>query len=181
MFVRVKTYLVLGLLLWLAAVVRAQESPPSEYRLKAAFLWNFAKFVDWPTNAFASATAPFIIGVLDSNPFGADLEQTVNGKLINDHPITVRTYKNVTDARASHVLFIGSSEKNRWAEIFKTLRDSPVLTVGEYDQFTQSGGMINFVREGNRIRFQINDATAKAAGLKINSKLLSLAVPVSSR
>jgi hypothetical protein len=176
MFVRVKFFFALGLLLWPAVVVSAQESPAIEYRLKAAFLWNFAKFVDWPTNAFANDKAPFVIGVLGDNPFGADLEQTVKGKLINDHPITVKSYRNATDARASHILFVSSSEESKLPDIIESLRGAPVLTVGEYEQFTQSGGMINFVREANKIRFQINDEAAKAAGLKISSKLLSLAV-----
>jgi hypothetical protein len=181
MFARAKTFFVLVLLLWPTVVVRAQESPPSESRLKAAFLWNFAKFVDWPTNAFASDTSPFVIGVLGESPIGADLEQTVKGKLINDHPIIVKTVRAATDAKGCHILFISNSEKSRLADIFKDLGNAPVLTVGEYDQFTQSGGMINFVRQGNKIRFQINDEAAKAADLKISSKLLSLAVRTPSR
>ena len=179
MFVRVKTFYILMLLLWAATMVRAQEVPES--RLKAAFLWNFAKFVDWPTNAFASDTSPFVIGVLGESPLGADLEQTVKGKLINDHPIIVKTVQAATDAKECHILFISNSEKSRLANIFKDLGNAPVLTVGEYDQFTQLGGMINFVRQGNKIRFQINDEAAKAADLKISSKLLSLAVRTPAR
>lgn len=147
-----------------------------EYRLKAAFLWNFAKFIEWPPSAFTNETAPFIIGVLGTNPFGEELEQTVRGKQISTHPITVQLFRTAAEAKHCHILFVSTSENSRLAEIFKTLRDGPVLTVGEYDQFTQKGGMINFVREGNKIRFQINDAAAQAAGLKISSKLLSLAV-----
>ena len=181
MFVRAKTFYVLMLLLGPTLMARAQEALPSEYRLKAAFLWNFAKFVDWPTNAFASDTAPFLIGVLGDDPFGADLEQTVSGKLINQHPIAVKLYRTAVDARACHILFISNSEKHRLDDILKTLNDAPVLTVGETEQFTPSGGMINFILESNKIRFQINDAAAKAANLKISSKLLSLAVRAPSR
>src|SRR5688572_8132079 len=106
MLVRVKTFFVLGLLLLPAVVVRAQDAPPSESRLKAAFLWNFAKFVDWPTNTFTSDTSPFVIGVLGENPIGADLEQTVSGKLINQHPITIKIFRTATDSNKCHILFV---------------------------------------------------------------------------
>lgn len=168
----------LGLsLVWLLPVGdgRAQESPPSEYRLKAAFLFNFAKFVEWPPEAFAEKTSPFIIGVLGQNPFGNELEQTIRGKTVNDRSLQVKEFHSVTEATNCHILFISTSEKQRLPEIFKGLRGASVLTVGETDRFTEAGGMINFVAEGNKTRFQINDAAAKGAGLKISSKLLSLA------
>jgi hypothetical protein len=179
---RAKTYRVLSLALLLAATLaRAQDSQPIEYRFKAAFLWNFAKFIEWPPRAFTNESAPFIIGVLGTNPFGEELEQTVRGKQIGTHPIKVQLFRSADDAKHCHILFVSASEQSRLAEVFKTLGDAPALTVGEYDQFTQKGGMINFVREGNKIRFQINDAAAQAAGLKISSKLLSLAVRTPSR
>lgn len=155
---------------------RAQDSPPSEYRLKAAFLFNFAKFVEWRPEAFADAKSPFIIGVLGDNPFGSELEQTVAGKKINDHPITILPFRAAADATNCHILFISTSEKQRLPQIFESLRGASVLTVSETAHFTEAGGMINFVPEGNKIRFQINDDAAKAARLKISSKLLSLAI-----
>jgi hypothetical protein len=179
MFVRAKACCVLSLAFLAAGLACAQETPPPEYRVKAAFLWNFAKFIQWPTNAFTNDAAPFIIGVLEENPFGDDLEKTVRGKQINTRPITVKTFRTAAEARECHMLFI--SEKNRLAEIFKTLRGAPVLTVGETEKFNETGGMINFVFEGNKIRFQINDDAAKAENLNISSKLLSLAVPGPSR
>jgi hypothetical protein len=184
MFVRNKTLRVLSLMLLLAiSLARGQETAPSEYRLKAAFLWNFAKFIEWPPTAFTNETAPFIIGVLGKSHFGQDLEKTVNGKQINTHPILIRTFDSVADARQCHLLFVSASESGRIGEIFKTLGDAPVLTVGDSETgaFTEAGGMIKFVFEGNKIRFQINDNAAKTATLKISSKLLSLAVPAPSR
>lgn len=156
---------------------RAQDAPPSEYRLKAAFLFNFAKFVEWPPRAFAETNSPFIIGVLGDSPFGNELEQTVVGKNINAHPITLQMFRVAAEATNCHLLFISTSEQKRLPEIIPRLRGAPILTVGETERFIEAGGMINFVAENNKIRFQISDDAAKGARLKISSKLLSLAVP----
>ena len=169
---------------WLSLVLlmavtstRTQESPPSEYRVKAAFLLNFAKFVEWPPEAFTDKASPFIIGVLGQNPFGNDLEQTISGKTVNDRALQIREkVQTITEATNCHILFISTSEKKRLPEIFDGLRGTRVLTVGEMDGFTKSGGAINFVMEGNKIRFEIREEAAKKAGLKISSKLLSLAL-----
>ena len=170
--------LVLGLLLT-AAPGHAQTPPPSEYQLKAAFLYNFAKFIEWPLNAFAEDKSPFIIGILGENPFGNNLEPTVSGKKINEHPITIQPFREVTDATNCHILFICTSEKKRLPEIIEKLRGTTVLTVGETERFIETGGMVNFVQEGAKLRFQINDDAAKVAKLKISSKLLGLAVRAS--
>lgn len=179
MLVRTKLIFAVCLSLLLAGSgVPGQESAPLEYRLKAAFLFNFAKFIDWPANAFADAKSPFIIGVLGENPFGNELEETVRGKTVNDRPLQVRTCPSTAEATNCHILFITHSEKEprRLPEVFAGLRGLSVLTVGETKGFVEAGGMVNFFSENNKIRFQINDETAKAAGLKISSKLLSLAV-----
>ena len=169
--------LLLGLLL--AAVQGPAQSPqPSEYQLKAAYLFNFAKFIDWPQEAFPDAKAPFLIGILGDSPFGNDLQQTVAGKKINEHEIAVRPFRNPAEATNCHILFISTSEKKRLPEIIQSLRGTAVLTVGETEQFIETGGMVNFVEEASKIRFQINDTAAKAARLKISSKLLSLAIRV---
>jgi hypothetical protein len=109
--------------------------------------------------------------------FSKDLEDTIRGKSINGRTILQKPISTLTDAKECHVLFVSSSESKRLGEILDILRTSSVLTVGETDKFIAAGGIINFVSEGKRIRFQINDVAAKAAGLKISSKLLSLAVP----
>jgi len=177
MFIRTTTILVLGwFLLSGAGLACAQDPQPSEYQLKAAFLYNFAKFVEWPAAALPQNGSPFVIGILGENPFNDDLKKTVAGKKILDHPITVVPLPNITAATNCHILFISSSEKNRLPEIFQTLGQASVLTVGEMERFTQAGGIVNFVREGNKIRFEISDDAAKRAGLKISSKLLSLSV-----
>jgi hypothetical protein len=154
---------------------RAQEVQPSEYQLKAAFLFNFAKFVEWPEGAFSEPKAPLVIGVLGENPFGEHLERTVRGKTINGRPLTVRELHSPTEARDCHILFISNDEKPRLQKVFESLRGASVLTVGETEHFIDAGGMINFVLESGKIRFQVNDVAAKSARLKISSKLLSLA------
>lgn len=154
---------------------RAQEAQPSEYQIKAAFLFNFAKFVEWPPQAFPEATSPLVIGILGDNPFHDDLARTIRNKTIDDHPLLIREFQSPVQATNCHLLFISTSEKKRLPEILQTLRGASVLTVGETDGFTESGGMINFVLKGTKIRFQINKNAATSAGLKISSKLLNLA------
>ena len=153
------------------------QDAPSEYQLKAAFLFNFAKFVDWPAGAFPKPDSPFVIGVLGENPFEAHLENTLRHKTINGRPIVHRLVKSTEEARHVHVLYISASETKRMRDILKELNHAPVLTVGETEGFVAEGGMIGFVREGKKIRFQIDDESARAANLKINSKLLSLSAP----
>jgi len=165
----------LGLLL-AAASSRAQAPHPSEYQLKAAFIYNFAKFIDWPPAAFADQKSPFIIGVLGDNHFGSGFEQMIAGKKINDRPISIQTFRTAAEATNCQILFVSLSEKRHFPEIVQSLHAVPVLTVSETDGFIEAGGMVNFVDEAGKIRFQINDDAAKAARLKISSKLLSLAV-----
>jgi hypothetical protein len=152
----------------------AQENP-SEYQLKAAFLFNFAKFVEWPPQAFPETNSPIVIGVLGTNVFGSDLERTIRNKTVNNHPFQFKEFTSATEAIHCHILFVSPSEKDRLRQIVEALHNASVLTVSETDQFLTAGGMINFTIENNKIRFQINDEHAKKAGLKISSKLLSLA------
>ena len=166
-------------MIWLLLVGgagRAQESQPTEYQIKAAFLFNFAKFVRWPPAAFAGVTSPIVVGVLGENPFHDDLARTIRNKTIDEHPLVIKEFRSPTEATNCHILFISTSEKNRLPEILKGLKGTSVLTVGEMDHFTESGGMINFVLRGKKIRFQINNDEATKAGLKISSKLMSLAL-----
>ena len=173
---RATSILVLSLV-WLLAVggVSAQDSAPTEYQIKAAFLYNFAKFVEWPPAVFSETNSPIVIGILGENPFGNDLVKTVRDKTLNNRPLVIKVFHSPVEATNCHILFISTSEKARLPQILEALREVSVLTVGEMDRFTEAGGMINFVREGNKIRFQINEVAAKSAGLKVSSKLLSLA------
>jgi len=154
----------------------AQDAAPTEYQIKAAFVYNFAKFVEWPTEAFPAPTSPIIIGVLGQNVFGDNLQKTISNKVLNNRPLQFKEFHSVTEATNCHILFISTSEKAKFQKIIQGLQGTSVLTVSESTEFIGAGGMINFVLEANKVRFQINGEAAKQAGLKISSKLLSLAI-----
>ena len=146
-----------------------------EADLKAAFLFNFAQFVEWPASAHAQTNSPFVIGVLGTNPFGKTLEELVQGESIQGHPIAVRQFSSTDSIGLCHILFISASESSRLGEILQDLRNRPILTVGDMEAFARGGGMIRFITVQNRIRFRINLAAVREAGLTISSKLLRLA------
>jgi hypothetical protein len=151
------------------------QSQPTEYQIKAAFLFNFAKFVEWPPTVFPQANSPIVIGVLGKNVFGTDLKNTIRNRTVNNRPIQLEEYTSVAQATNCQILFISPSEKDNLANILGGLHSS-ILTVSETDEFIKAGGMINFIIQGDNVRFQISDDAAKKAGLKISSKLLTLAV-----
>lgn len=170
----------LGLLLLLASVNQgwSQDGSPSEYQVKAAFLYNFGKFVSWPSNAFAQADAPLVIGVFGSNPFHDDLQRIVADKKIDGHPVVVRLVKSVDEAKSCHILFISASQLTAAGNLAGALHGVRVLLVTENDSAFESDGFeINFVLEENKIRFEINNKAAMQTGLTISSKLLALAKP----
>ena len=170
--------LVAGVLCFLlsgATGARAQTELPGEYEVKAAFLYNFAKFVEWPAETYSSPTAPIRLCVLGEDPFGRILDHVVQGKSINGRTLTILRSRQVRELRACHILFIGASEQNRLPGIFAALQGSSALSVGDTEQFAQSGGAIQFTLQDNRVRFTINLAASERARLKISSKLLSLA------
>lgn len=174
---RLKRFLLIFLLISVTGFAGvAQTPPPSEYQIKAAFLYNFARFVEWPPQAFPGPRSPIVIGVLGKNVFGDSLEQTIRNKALNDHPFQFQEFQSVKDAAHCQVLFISPSEKKRLPGILKGLSSTRVLTVSETDHFIEAGGMINFVIEDDEVHFEINNTAAKQAGLTISSKLLSLAV-----
>lgn len=159
------------------ALTRAAE--PSgvtvEHQTKAAFLLNFAKFVDWPEKSFTAPDAPFVVGVLGDHPVGNLVAETVRGESVRGRRLEFRFFPSIMqNFESAHLLFISRSEKHKLATIFKELKGVPVLTVGETDGFTQSGGMINFVVVGTNVHFEINPEPAKRVGLTISSKLLDL-------
>ncbi|MDB6021637.1 MAG: hypothetical protein JWQ04_1494 [Pedosphaera sp.] len=154
---------------------RADEAGPSEYQVKAAFLYNFAKFVKWPESAFAESNSPITIGIVGEDPFGSALALAVKDKTINGHPLNLRPVTSPAEMRFCQVVFLCQKPKRNLAETVAALKQASILTVSETDRFTEAGGMINFVMEGTKVRFEINDAAATQAGLTISSKLLNLA------
>jgi hypothetical protein len=145
---------------------------PTEYQLKAVFLFNFSQFVEWPARAFPDAHTPLVIGVLGSDPFGADLDEVVQGETVNGRSLVVRRFKRIEDIGACHILFISSSEGPQLARILQSIKDRNVLTVTDSAGLERRGVMIGFVNDKNRIRLRINLQAAEAAGLKLSSKLL---------
>jgi hypothetical protein len=151
------------------------QGSPSEYQVKAAYLLNFLKFVEWPEDAFADPLAPVVIGVVGNNPFGFALQQVTLGKTVQGRDVVVRHYHAREDLRGSHILFISSSEQKRLPEILSGLRGSSVLTVADMDRLLEAGGMIQFSLEETRVRFTINPNATNQTKLKLSSKLLSVA------
>lgn len=146
-----------------------------EYRIKATFLYNFAKFVEWPPQAFKSPSDPIVIGVLGKNPFGDALAEAVAGKTLGGRGFQVRQVADAQQAAGCQILFVSSSERKRLVPLFAVIGNSTVLTVGETDNFAAEGGIINFKIEAGSVRVQINLEAARRQQLRISSKLLSLA------
>jgi hypothetical protein len=156
----------------------AYSQVPTEYQVKAAFLLNFARFVEWPAEAFGGDGSPFVIGILGNDPFGYALDQTVKDKSVNGRRVAIRRLQTARDTKGCHILFISSSERGRLSQLLSSLNGSPFLTVADMDRFTQMGGMIGMVLQENKIRFEINVAMTELARLKVSSKLLSLATVI---
>jgi hypothetical protein len=160
-------------LLWLAGLAPVLAAGPSEYQVKAVFLFNFAQFVVWPAQAFGAADAPFSICIVGEDQFGAELDATVRGENVQGHPFVVRRYRDPGDIEsACHIVFIGESQLTQLEKIVKSLGGRAILTVSDIDHSAERGTMIQFASEHNRLRLRINVAAAKAAGLTISSKLL---------
>lgn len=156
---------------------RADEAVSKEYQIKAAYLYNFAKFVEWPASSFTNAQAPLVIGVCGPNPFGNELQAIARNHQINGRDIQIRPVATAAEAGAVHLLFFSAAEDKVVAEKLAALKGAGVLTVGESKPFIAAGGMIAFVREGDKVRFEINAAAAEQHGLKISAQLLKLARP----
>lgn len=156
----------------------AQEiSPDLEHQVKAAFLYNFARFVEWPADTPAGEGA-FVIGILGPDDTSRALEATVQGKSVGGKTIQVRPVKTQDEAARCHMLFVGSETPERLRPVLRAVRGSAVLTVGDSEAFAREGGIVNFVMQDHHVRFAVNTDAAERAGLKISSKLLQLAIIV---
>jgi len=167
--------LLLGAALWVGwpGLQRAAAEAVLEYEVKAAFLLNFTKFTEWPAGAFANPDSPLTICILGQDPYGRALDDVVQGEQVNGHKLAVRRISENPEPQACQVVFIGNGEK----EIRRILGGlgRGVLTAGEGRDFIRDGGIIAFVLENRRVRFDINQSAAEAAGLKLSSQLLSVA------
>src|SRR5579863_2448030 len=159
----------------LCAIAGAQSGQPSDYDVKAAFLFNFTKFVEWPESSFQSAQAPIVIGIIGDAPIGDSLMRIVAGQKAQGRSIEIAKYNRGDDLRRCHVLFISDSERQHGAQILAALQSTSILTVSDMDGFAESGGVIQFVIQGNRVRFVVNLDAATQSKLRVSAKLLALA------
>ncbi len=154
------------------------SSNSSEYLIKAGFIFNFAKFVEWPQTTFAQPDSPIVIGILGTDPFGAIIDQIVQDKKIGGRGFVVKRLKwgaDPKDLKECKILFVGASERIHIDELVQIVRGLPILTVGETPGFAERGGVIRLVLEDNKVRFEVNVDAAHQAGLTISSRLLTLA------
>jgi hypothetical protein len=151
------------------------EPVVTEYEVKAAYIFNFAKFVDWPSNVFPARNSPIIIGIIGDDEFGTLLGNIVKGKTIQERTIVVRPLKWSADFNSCHIVFIGASEQKQLKQIADNLHDRPVLTITEAEEDLQAKGIMNLIVEGGKVQFKIDIAGAEKAHLQISSKLLRLA------
>ncbi len=156
-------------------MLTAQAPPTREYQLKAAFLFNFTQFVEWPVDAFTTDGTPWTIGVLGDNPFGSYLEEIVSGEKVNGHPVIIRYYKNADEIKTCHILFINLADTKKQEQAIALLKGRNILTVSDASSFPRYGGMVKLFTRDNKIKMQINLEASKAANLVISSKLLRLA------
>jgi hypothetical protein len=170
----------LGVLLPAGLPTSARGEPPvREYAVKAAFLYNFAKFVEWPADAFADPASPLVLCVIGEDPFG-DAFKPLKGKTVNGRPLAIRHAATLDGVGQCHLLFISSSEKPFLPGILSATKGSNVLTVGDMEDFGRAGGFVTLVNEENRVGIEVNLEAVQRTRLKISSKLLSLAKIVKS-
>jgi hypothetical protein len=158
--------------------MQAQNAKPSEYDVKAVYLFNFSRFVEWPAKVTEAQSDSFAICVLGQNPFGLALSATVAQETVSGKSVVAKQIPTPKDAFNCRVLFISSSESGRLKQILDSLGTASVLTVSDLPRFTERGGMVQFVLEGNRVRFEVNSAITERAGLTLSSELLKVAVNV---
>jgi hypothetical protein len=164
-----------------AAPLLTAQAGPKEQKIKAAYLYNFIKFIEWPDNAYSGAGAPINICVLGDENFDGILEKAVSGKEVKGRSVSVKVLgagAAVPGAADCQVLFVAASEGGRTGEVTGALGGSPVATVGESDGFATAGGVLNFAIDGGKIKVELNMGAAEKAGLKVSGKLQQVATAV---
>jgi hypothetical protein len=169
---------VVALLFLVTTGLLAQQPKPNEYQVKATYLYNFGRFVKWPGTVPAGKGDSFSICVIGQDPFGSILDSTLAGESLDGKPVMLRRISKPQDAGECRILFISSTEEKHLREILAVLNQSGVLTVSDMPGFTRRGGMIQFVLEGDKVRFEINLASAESARLVLSSELLKVAASV---
>jgi hypothetical protein len=156
---------------WLAGA----DDSSKEYKVKAAFIYNFAQFVDWPETAFATPDAPFVVAVVGKDPFNGLLDRAVGGKIVGNRRAIVQQIDSIDKIIPCQILFIPQTDDDSLTQILKKIQGQSILTIGENENLPSLGGCCRFFTEDDRVRFEINLDAVNAANLKISSKLLKLA------
>jgi hypothetical protein len=156
-------------------VSHSQYPSTEEYQVKAVFLYNFSRFVEWPESSYAGSNAPFVIGILGGNPFGNYLDETIKGEAIGSHIMTVHHFRDINDIDNCQILFINYKDPEMIKKTVDALAGRNILTVNEYSNFVRQGGMIQFYTEMSKIKLMINTASVKNTQLQISSKLMRVA------
>ena len=165
-----------SLLCLAAAIPTWAQAPPSvEYQVKAAFLLNFVKFIEWPSEAFQNEKAPVTLCVFGHDPFGSALDDIIRGRIVNNRSVLVRRINEMRDLKSCQLVFVSAADDKRLPEVLISLKDASAIVVGETEGFAERGGGIQFFLEDNRLRFAVNVDAAQRARLKVSSKLLALA------
>jgi hypothetical protein len=177
MTLRTLRFVLPALLVFLPAreAAHADGAPAREYQLKAAFIYNFAQFVEWPGNTFSGPDEPLVIGVMGNATLAATLEQACRGKTAGRREIVVKSLSATEAITSTQILFIGAAERDRLPELLKRATAESVLTIGDYDGFTAASGMVRFLTEDNRLRFEVNLQAVNEGRLKFSAQLLKLA------
>jgi hypothetical protein len=158
----------------LATIAAAAQSVPFEYKLKAVFLLNFAKFVTWPADAFKESGAPLVICVIGQDPFGPILDQAIRGESVQSHPLQVARPSAAQEYGNCHIAFLSQAMAGPLDDLLEKHMPTHTLTVGDHESFLQQGGMINFALAESKVRFVVNTAALQRASFEVSSKLLSL-------
>lgn len=161
--------------------LRRAVAQAGEYQVKAAYLYQFLNFVVWPGHAFLAPDSPYEICILGTDPFGAELDNTVRGKQVRGRSVHVQRLGSPASARHCQILFIAASERTRLPWILEAVAGLPLLTVSELRDFEDRGGMVRFVVEHDNVRLRVNPDSSAAVGVQISSKLLSVSTVVRSR
>jgi hypothetical protein len=176
--------LVLSGMVWGDSYTLATASPApafEEYQVKATFLYNFAKFVEWPKDSDEYNGSTFVIGILGKDPFENHLERVVKGKTIHGKQIVIKRWRTWSDVEGCQMLFVCPSEKSSIPELLEKLNGKPVLTVSDIKDFAEAGGHVGFFTEEDRVRFEINQGSAEEVDLKLSSQLLKVAKIVKTK
>ena len=158
--------------------LRATARPASEEEIKVAFLYNFTKFVEWPTDTFKNTTDPIVLGYMEDDAYGETIERMMDGKSSQSRPIVLKKLKDSSQLAGCHVLFLSSSERRRLPDVLGAAANKPILSVSDIAGFAQKGGIIGLTMSENRVHFCVNTKTSDAAGLKLSAQVLKLADPL---